>query len=89
MPQFIHPMELFHKAGHCLSYEQVLQVDTSLAESALHKMDKALGAIIPTMTFLTPVLMEKHTFHATQMAAWQRGNKPDAELPMLIPSATL
>ena len=41
-------MELFHKAGHCLSYEQVLQVDTSLAESTLHKMDKALGAIIPT-----------------------------------------
>ena len=36
-------VELFSKAGHCLSYEQVLQVDTSLAESTLKSMDQATG----------------------------------------------
>lgn len=30
--------------------------------------------------------MEKNTFHATQMAVWQRGQKADAELQSLEPS---
>jgi hypothetical protein len=41
-------VELLHKAGHCLSYDQVVQVDTSLAESTLKSMDQVTGAIIPS-----------------------------------------
>ena len=29
-------VNLFHKAGHILSYDQILQVDTGLAESVLN-----------------------------------------------------
>ena len=93
-------VELFNKAGHCLSYEQVLQVDTSLAESTLKSMDQATGAIIPpnivanefihytadNIDILDETLDGKNTFHATQMATWQRGQKADAELQMLEPS---
>lgn len=93
-------VQLLNKAGHCLSYEQVLQVDTSLAESTLKSMDQATGAIIPpnievnkfihyttdNIDILDETLDGKNTFHATQMAMWQRGQKADAELQMLEPS---
>lgn len=90
-------VRLFNKAGHCLSYEQVLQVDTSLAESTLKSLDKATGAIIPpnieankfihytcdNIDILDETLDGKNTFHATQMAAWQRGQTTDASLKNL------
>ena len=93
-------VELFNKAGHCLSYEQVLQVDTSLAESTLSSMDQETGAIIPpnvvpnkfihyttdNIDILDETLDGKNTFHATQMAVWQRGQKADAELQNLEPT---
>ena len=40
-------VQLFHKAGHCLSCRQVKQVDTALAESTLQSMDPVTGTIIP------------------------------------------
>jgi len=90
-------VELFNKAGNCMSYEQVLQVDTALAESTLKSMDQATGAIIPpnivadkfihyttdNIDILDETLDGKNTFHATQMAVWQRGQKADAELHLL------
>jgi hypothetical protein len=93
-------VQLFHMAGHCLSYEQVLKVDTSLAESTLKAIDPATGAVIPpnivankfihyttdNIDILDETLDGKNTFHATQMAVWQRGQKADAELQMLEPS---
>ena len=33
-------VKLFHKAGHILSYDQILQVDTGLAESVLKTFDE-------------------------------------------------
>ena len=40
-------VQLFHKAGHCLSYDQLLRVDISLAESTLKSLDQSTGAIVP------------------------------------------
>ncbi|XP_063763531.1 uncharacterized protein LOC134880508 [Eleginops maclovinus] len=94
-------VELFNKAGHCLNYEQVMKVDNALAESTLKSMDPATGAIIPpnmvanrfihftadNIDILDESLDGKNTFHATQMAAWQRGKK-DIELDMLKPSTS-
>jgi hypothetical protein len=40
-------VQLFHKAGHCLSYDQLLKVDTSLAEFNLKILDPQTGGIIP------------------------------------------
>ena len=79
----------------------MLQVYTSLAESTLKSMDQATGTIIPpnivankfihctadNIDILDETLDGKHTFHATQMAAWQRGQKADVELHMLEPSS--
>ena len=93
-------VRLFNKAGHCLSYEQVLQVDTTLAESTAESLDPATGAIIPpnleannfihytadNIDILDETLDGKNTFHATQMAVWQRGQKQDATLQQLEPS---
>ena len=39
-------VKLFHKAGHILSYDQILQVDTGLAESVLNTLDEETGAVI-------------------------------------------
>ncbi len=87
-------IQLFHKAGHCLSYEQVLQIDTSLVESTLKSLGQATGAIIPpnvvankfihytcdNIDILDETLDGKNTFHATQMAAWQRSQTNDVSL---------
>ena len=40
-------VKLFHKAGHIISYQKLLEVDTSLAESTLKTMDTETGAVIP------------------------------------------
>ena len=40
-------VQLFHKAGHVLSYRDVLRMDTSLAEETLKSTDEVNGAVIP------------------------------------------
>ena len=80
-------VELFHKAGHCISYKSVLQIDTSLAQATLRSLDPTSGGILPcnlvpdrfvhftadNIDILDASLDGKDTFHATQVAAWQRG----------------
>lgn len=87
-------VQLFHKAGHTLSYHQVMQLDTTLAEYTLQSMDQNTGAVIPpnltpnrfvyytadNIDILDETLDGKDTFHATQVAAWQRGPSPDVML---------
>ena len=43
------PVMLFSKAGHILSYDQILQVDTSaqFAESALKSLDPENSSVMP------------------------------------------
>ena len=93
-------VDLFHKAGHIISYEQILQLDTALAESTLETMDPETGAVIPhglvpgrftcysadNVDINEGTLDAKNTFHATQMAAWQRGPPPEPLLDTLKPS---
>ncbi len=94
-----HLVELFNPTGHILSYKQVLKIDTALAEHTLQSMNKENGAVFPpnlssnTFTHYTAdnidindsTLDGKNTFHATQVAAWQRGPAPDAQLSQLKP----
>lgn len=94
-------VELFHKAGHILCYKDILQLDTALAESTLEAMDEQSGTAVPSnlvrgrfVHFSTDnidindsTLDGKHTFHATQVAAWQRGPAPDDQLSMVKLSA--
>ena len=81
-------VNLFHQAGHCLSYKQLLKIDTALAKNTLESMDTTSGAVIPenfvpntfihftadNIDILDESLDGKNTFHATQMAAYQRSN---------------
>ena len=75
-------------ASHCLSYKQLLKIDTALAKNALESIDPTSGAVIPgnfvpntfihftadNVDILDESLDGKNTFHATQMAAYQRSN---------------
>lgn len=93
-------VELFHRAGHTISYHQILQIDTALAESTLESMDKQSGAVIPAnisagkfvhftadnIDINDGTLDGKNTFHATQMAAWQRETTSNSILGSLGPS---
>ena len=93
-------VEMFHNAGHIISYPNLLQVDTSLAESTLQAMDADTGAVIPP-NFVEDRFVHftcdnidindssfdgKNSFHATQVAGWQRGPEADMGLKDLRPS---
>ena len=93
-------VKLFHNAGHIISYPNLLQVDTSLAESTLRAMDADTGAVIPP-NFVEDRFVHftcdnidindssfngKNSFHATQVAGWQRGPEADMGLKDLRPS---
>ena len=74
-------VEMFHRAGHVMSYRDVLRLDTALAEKTLTTMDED-GAVVPPnlvegrfVHFSTDnvdinenTLDGKGTFHATQVA---------------------
>ena len=47
-------VQLFHNAGHTISYENVLQVDNALAESTL-KLQLFLPILFPIDSFTLPV----------------------------------
>jgi hypothetical protein len=93
-------VRLFSQAGHILNYDQILQVDTGLAESVLDSLDPNSGSVIPpnlvegkfvhfsadNIDILDETMDGKNTFHATQIAAWQRGAEKDMLLENLKPS---
>ena len=78
--------KLFNKAGHILSYDQILQVDTSLAEIVLKSLHQETGSVMPpnllpgrfvhfsadNIDILDEMMDGKNTVHATQILAWQR-----------------
>ena len=79
-------VNMFHKAGHVMSYREVNKHDTALAKKSSETMDDD-GSVVPKnlvkgrfVHFSTDnvnineyTLDGKGTFHATQVAAWQRG----------------
>jgi hypothetical protein len=91
-------VNLFHSAGHTLNYHDVLKIDTGLTEKSLESLNVNTGCFVPhnlKFTHFTadnieindPTLDGKHTFHATQMAAWQRGIGNILQLDKLLPSS--
>jgi hypothetical protein len=93
-------VQLFHNAGHTVSYHSLLQIDTALAESTLEAMDQPTGAVTPpnfahnrfvhftcdNIDINDSSLDGKQSFHATQVAAWQRGPEADIGMQHLKPS---
>ena len=88
-------VNLFHRAGHCLSYKQLLQLDTALANDTLQSVDHTTGAVIPrnfvpnefihftadNIDIMDESLDGKSKFHATQLAAYPRST---GEVPNLL-----
>ena len=95
-------VELFHNAGHVISYNRVLRYDTAMAEATLETLDLETGAVVPrnlvfgrfvhfsgdNIDINDATLDGKNTFHATQLAAWQRGPSADSDLRRIQPSKT-
>ena len=83
-------VNMFHNAGHVMSYRDVIKLDTALAKKTLETIDDD-GSVVPQnlvkgryVHFSTDnvdineyTLDGKGTFHATQVAAWQRGPPED------------
>ena len=73
-------VQLFHKAGHIISYRDILRLDTTLAKTTLASMDSESGTTIPpnlnegrfihfsadSIDINESTLDGKNTFHATQ-----------------------
>ena len=73
-------MQLFHNAGHIISYNDIPRIDTTLSEHTLKSMDLETGAVIPpnlckerfvhftadNIDINDSTLDGKNTFHATQ-----------------------
>ena len=93
---------MLHNAGHALSYDNVLQVDNALAEKTIDSMDPDTGAVVPpnlvpesfvhftcdNIDINDSTFDGKNTFHATQLAAWQRGPELDMGLKNMKPSTS-
>ena len=79
-------VKMFHKAGHTMSYQEIIKLDAALAKKALESMNRE-GAVVhqnlikdrfvhfsaDNVDINEHTLDGKGTFHATQVAAWQRG----------------
>ena len=80
-------VQMFHNAGHIISYRDIRRVDTALAKHPLSTMNTENGAVTPVnlaegriihftadnIDINEGTLDGQNTFHATQYAAWQRG----------------
>ena len=79
-------VHMFYRAGRIMSYHDILKLDTALAENTLQTMSTD-GSVLPpnlvedrfvhfssdNIDINDRTLDGKNTFHATQVAAWQRG----------------
>ena len=77
-------VQLFHNAGHIISYDSVPQVDTALAESTVKSININTGSVIPPSLINNRFVYfsrdnidisdsspdGKYTFHATQVTPW-------------------
>lgn len=80
-------IQLLHGAGDCISYDQLMRIETSLAKVALERLDSSSGLtvfippnLVPgrfvhfaadNIDILEDTLNGSGTFHGTQMAAFQ------------------
>ena len=85
-------VELVHYAEHCISYEQVRRLDTTLAQENLQRQFETKNVPIPSnlkankffqfaadnIDIIGETLDGMGTFHATQMVTFQRGKKQPA-----------
>ena len=93
-------VQMFHNAGHIISYRDIRRVDTALAKHTLSTMNTENGAVTPVnlaegrfihftadnIDINEGTLDGQNTFHATQYAAWQRGPESVGILQNITPT---
>lgn len=86
-------VDLLHESGHCISYDMVRRIDTTIVSSILDDFVTNGKVFVPAnivkgrfahfsvdnIDVLEDTVDGKNTFHATQMCMWQRGPSPDIE----------
>ena len=91
-------VNLVHAAGHCISYDQVRRIDTSIAKTELQSFVDNDNVSVPlniepnkffqfsadNIDIIEETLDGKGTFHATQMVAFQRGTTRKVTLDLSI-----
>ena len=96
-------VNLLHRAGHIINYKEILHVDIALAENTLENMNRDNGAVVPpnliegrfihftadNIDKNDSTLDGKNTFHAIQVAAWQRGHAENNLLSDIQPSTSI
>lgn len=92
-------VQLLHAAGHCICYEQMQRIDTSLAKRQMCRFEENQVTVSSNLTpgnfvqyaadnidILEKTLDGKGTFHATQMAVFQNGSLDQAATTASLPS---
>ncbi|CAH3188967.1 unnamed protein product [Porites lobata] len=93
-------VQMFHNAGHIISYRDIRRVDTALAKHTLSTMNTENGAVTPVnlaegrfihftadnIDINEGTLDGQNTFHASQYAAWQRGPESVGILQNITPT---
>ena len=89
-------VNLVHAAGHCISYDQVRRIDTSVAKTTIicrqwqcvssskHRTNQILSVSADNIDIIEETLDGKGIFHATQMVAFQRGITREVTLDLNI-----
>ena len=91
-------VKLVHAAGHCISYDQVGRIDTSIAKTELQSFVDNDNVSVPlniepnkffqfstdNKDIIEETLDGKGTFHATQMVAFQKGTTREVTLDLSI-----
>lgn len=91
-------VDLLHEGCHSVSYEMVRRIDTSISDHVLERFEENENVFIPrgiqqgkfahfsadNVDILEETLDGKNTFHATQMAVWQRGTSTEDDDGLLL-----
>jgi hypothetical protein len=91
-------VQFLNRSGHCISYDKVLRMDTSIAENEIERFIAHNNVFVPenlvhgrfiqiaadNIDILEETLDGKQTFHATQMVAFQRGPPPDVPIQTVL-----
>lgn len=54
-------VSLFSKAGHCITYPQLLQIDNTLADLTLSTLDYSTGAVVPPHFIPAPIIEQNES----------------------------
>ncbi len=88
-------IQMLHASGHCISYEKVTRIETAIAKHQCNQFENNDNLFVPdnlvklkfvqfaadNIDIIEETIDGKGTFHATQIAAFQRGPAEEVHQP--------